>query len=218
MQHSRAFPTSFVIVALLHVGIIAAVVLAPAERRTIEVTPPTLQGVIVMMEQPQAVVPPPPEPPPPPPPEPPPPPPKPKPAPKPVPKAPPSERAVKAPEPEPAPPPVPTPAPPQTPAPAPQPAAAPIVAPTADAATLNNPHPVYPHLSRRLREEGVVILQLTVKANGSVGDIRVKTSSGFKRLDDVAVKTVKRWRFIPASQDGKALDFDYELPIEFNLD
>lgn len=154
----------------------------------------------------------------PPPPLPPPPPekkPEPKPKPKPVPKAPPSERAVKAPEPEP------VPAPPMQqpvePRPAESAAPAPVVPPRADAGQLSNPAPAYPSLSRRLREEGIVLLEILIKANGTVGEIKLKRTSGFKRLDDAAMKAVAHWRFQPATQAGKAIDFWYEQPIEFDL-
>lgn len=171
---------------------------------------PTIQGVLVMAE-PEAAPPPPPEPPPPPPPEK-----KPEPKPiakpKPLPKAPPSERAVKEPEPEPL-------LPAEKPA-EPLPAAlapAPVVPPRAEAGQLSNPAPVYPSLSRRLREEGTVVLEILIKADGTVGEIKIKSSSGFKRLDEAATKAVKQWRYLPATQGGQTIDFWYEQPVEFNL-
>lgn len=137
----------------------------------------------------------------------------PKPTPKPPPKAPPSERAVKAPEPEP-PPPIEKPAEPKPAEPTP-PAA--VIPPRADAGQLSNPAPVYPSLSRRLREEGTVVLDILIKADGTVGEIKIKTSSGFKRLDDTAMKAVKHWRYQPATRAGQAIDFWYEQPVEFDL-
>jgi protein TonB len=207
---------SLLLVIGVHVGVLAAVVMSKPDPAPIEIVQPTIQGVIVMAPREQVVVPP-PEPTPPPPPEKKPEP-KPQPKPKPIPKAPPSERAVKAPEPEPTPPaPVepPPPAQPQPPAPAPEPA--PIIPPRAEAGQLSNPAPPYPTLSRRLREEGTVVLDILIRADGSVGEIKLKTSSGFKRLDDAAIHAVKRWRYKPATQGGKAIDFWYELPLEFNL-
>lgn len=208
MQSKHASLISFLLVLGAHVGVLAAVVLSPTEPKPTEIVMPTIQGVLVMAE-PEEAPPPPPEPPPPPPPQKQP---EPKPAPKPLPKAPPSERAVKAPEPEPLPPAE----KPAEPKPA-EPAPAPILPPRADAGQLSNPAPVYPSLSRRLGEEGIVVLEILIKADGSVGEIKIKTSSGFKRLDDTAVKAVKHWRYHPATQGGKKIDFWYEQPIEFNL-
>ena len=99
----------------------------------------------------------------------------------------------------------------------PKPVIAPVMPPNADAAQLDNPPPTYPMQSRRLREEGLVVLEVLVKADGSLGDMRLKSSSGYTRLDDAAQRAVKRWRFLPAKRGGEAVDFWYELPIEFSL-
>lgn len=204
MQSKNISIYSLLLVIGVHVGVLAAVVLSPSAPVPI-VVEPTIQGILVMAEPEEA--PPPPEVPPPPPEKKP----EPKPTPKPLPKAPPSERAVKAPEPPP-PPPV-----QEKPAETKPVEPAPVVPPRADASQLSNPAPVYPKLSRRLREEGIVILEILINADGSIGDIRIKHSSGYKRLDDTALKTVKRWRYQPATQGGKAIDYWYEQPIEFNL-
>ena len=147
------------------------------------------------------------------------------PAPPPV-KAPPTERSISAPEVPPEPePPAPVVSPPAPPdpqpvaaAPAPEPVAAPPVAPPmANASHLNNPAPVYPALSRRRGEQGTVYLNLLVLADGSVGDISLRQSSGFPALDDSALKAVSRWRFVPASRGGVPIDWRYVLPVKFDL-
>lgn len=210
MSSKHSSLISLLLVAAVHLGALAAIVLSTPEPTPVEVIQPTIQGVIVMAEPEPAPPPPEPLPPPPPPekkPEP-----TPKPKPKPLPKAPPSERAVKAPEPEP--PPTPPVAQPAEPKPA---APAPVVPPRADAGQISNPAPAYPSLSRRLREEGLVVLEILIRADGSVGEIKLKASSGFKRLDEAAINAVKRWRYQPATQGGQAIDFWYEQPLEFNL-
>lgn len=212
MQSRQASLLFFLLVVGIHAGVLAIAVLWPSTPKAVEIVLPTIQGTLIMAEPEQAL---PPEPPPPLPPPPPEKKPEPKPKPKPVPKAPPSERAVKAPEPEP------VPAPPMQqpvePRPAESAAPAPVVPPRADAGQLSNPAPAYPSLSRRLREEGIVLLEILIKANGTVGEIKLKRTSGFKRLDDAAMKAVAHWRFQPATQAGKAIDFWYEQPIEFDL-
>lgn len=210
MSSAHSSLISLLLVAGLHLGALAAIVLSKSEPTPVEIIQPTIQGVIVMAEPEPAPPPPAPLPPPPPPekkPEP-----TPKPKPKPLPKAPPSERAVKAPEPEP------TPAPAVAqPAEATPAAPAPVLPPRADAGQISNPAPAYPSLSRRLREEGLVVLEILIRADGSVGEIKLKASSGFKRLDEAAINAVKRWRYQPATQGGIAIDFWYEQPVEFNL-
>lgn len=94
---------------------------------------------------------------------------------------------------------------------------APIVAPRVDATRRSNPAPVYPRTSLRRKEQGKVILQVLIQADGSVGEVQVKQSSGFKRLDRSAIKAVKRWRYIPAQQGGHAIEYWYQQPIVFSL-
>lgn len=94
---------------------------------------------------------------------------------------------------------------------------APITPPQMDANPLNNPAPAYPSLSRRMREQGVVLLEILILADGSVGEIRIKESSGHKRLDDTAAKAVKRWRYRPAQRGNTAIEYWYLQPVEFSL-
>lgn len=93
----------------------------------------------------------------------------------------------------------------------------PVVPPRSDAKHLNNPAPVYPRTALRLGQEGTVILNLLVRADGSVDEVKVKTSSGYARLDEAAVKAVRRWRYLAASQGGRSIDFWYEQPVVFSL-
>jgi protein TonB len=98
-----------------------------------------------------------------------------------------------------------------------EPSTAPVFPPYADANQFNNPAPVYPAQSRRLQESGVVLIDVLIKADGSIGEMRLKTSSGYSRLDDAAQRAVKTWHFVPAQRGGEAIDFWYELPVEFSL-
>ncbi|MDR0441557.1 MAG: energy transducer TonB, partial [Candidatus Accumulibacter sp.] len=66
-----------------------------------------------------------------------------------------------------------------------------------DADYLRNPKPPYPPLSRRMREEGRVVLRVLVTIDGGAGDVEVRNSSGSARLDESALRTIRRWKFIP---------------------
>lgn len=94
----------------------------------------------------------------------------------------------------------------------------PLIAPHADAVHLDNPVPEYPRLSRRLHEEGRVLLDVYILADGSVGEIALRTSSGFARLDAAALEAVRRWRYVPARQGTEAVATWYIQPITFSLD
>lgn len=141
------------------------------------------------------------------------------PRPRPVKKAP-AERHVLAAAPE-APVPAVVPAPPPPPPPAPvaaAPAEIPVTAPVFNASYLDNPAPAYPPMSRRLREQGKVVLRVLVNAAGGADDVQVRASSGFPRLDDTARETVRRWRFVPAKRGPQAVPAWVLIPISFKLE
>lgn len=100
----------------------------------------------------------------------------------------------------------------------PQPAApAPVAPPRFDADYLDNPKPAYPPLSRRIGEEGKVVLRVFVEASGLPSQVEVRTSSGSERLDRAAVSAVGRWRFVPARQGSEAVAAWVLVPIVFSL-
>lgn len=148
--------------------------------------------------------------------------PKPKPRPKPVKKAP---VLAKAPDPLPLPeppaevepPPVQEPPPPMQTAAIEAPAPPQVVPPRFDAAYLNNPVPAYPLLSRRMREEGRVLLRVYVKSDGSAGDIQVSDSSGWPRLDHAAAQAVQHWKFAPARRGDEPVGAWVLVPVNFTL-
>ncbi len=203
MKQKYAPHYSVLAVVLVHIAALGAVLYARQPAQPVVIEPPTIQGMIVSSEPVTKPV----EPTPPPPPEQ-----KPVPAPTiPLPKAPASERAIhQESQPEPSP-------PVEVPVKTAEPSQAPVAPPQADASHLNNPAPAYPPQSRRAREEGTVVLEVLVKADGSLGELRLKTSSGYNRLDDAALRAVKNWHFVPAKRGSEAIDFWYELPIEFSL-
>ncbi len=78
--------------------------------------------------------------------------------------------------------------------------------------------PEYPPASRRAGETGTVILEVYVLENGRVGEARVKQSSGFPRLDEAAVREVKRsWRLVPGTENGKPVPMWGQFAVTFRL-
>ncbi|MBI5937151.1 MAG: energy transducer TonB [Betaproteobacteria bacterium] len=102
-----------------------------------------------------------------------------------------------------------------------KPAAAPATEAAAparfDADYLNNPAPAYPSLSRRLREQGRVLLRVYVEPDGTTARVEIKSSSGFERLDSAALNAVREWRFVPARQGSTAVGAWIVVPIAFSL-
>ena len=96
--------------------------------------------------------------------------------------------------------------------------AAPITQARFDAEYLNNPKPVYPATSRRLGEEGKVVLRVRVDQQGQAANVEIKTSSGYARLDTAAHDTVARWRFVPARRGDEPVAAWVLVPIVFNLE
>lgn len=91
------------------------------------------------------------------------------------------------------------------------------VQPRFDADYLLNPKPPYPALSRRMGEEGRVVLRVHVRADGTVGDVQLHASSGSARLDQSALGTVPRWKFVPARRGDEAVAAWVLVPIAFSL-
>ncbi len=98
------------------------------------------------------------------------------------------------------------------------PGAAAVYMPNANASELNNPKPPYPAISRRLGEQGRVILKACVSSTGGIDSLNLIKSSGFDRLDRIALETVQRWKFIPARRGQQPVAMCYQLPIQFTLE
>jgi periplasmic protein TonB len=96
----------------------------------------------------------------------------------------------------------------------PEPAATP---PVASANKALNKAPLYPMLSRRLKEQGTVYVEVLVLKNGKVGQLKLKQSSGFARLDQAALNALRGWTYQPALKLGQPIDFWFVQPVVFNL-
>jgi protein TonB len=92
------------------------------------------------------------------------------------------------------------------------------VPPSFDADYLHNPTPRYPAAAQRLRESGKVLLSVSVTASGMPERVEIASSSGSPRLDQAALDTVRRWRFLPARQGDQAVAATVTVPLVFRLD
>jgi protein TonB len=129
----------------------------------------------------------------------------------------PSERAITMPPP--------AAAPAQKAASAPLLAAAPAVpAPSAGPRTITSgvqylqaPQPVYPPMSRRMGEQGKVVLRVLVSEKGKPDQVLVQTSSGFARLDEAGRQAALRALFKPHLEDGRPVAVFVIVPLNFQL-
>ena len=63
---------------------------------------------------------------------------------------------------------------------------------------------------------GGVVLEIVIKSDGSVGDVKVLRGLGYG-LDERAVSAVRSWKFAPARRLGSPVDVIVEVEVEFSL-
>lgn len=83
---------------------------------------------------------------------------------------------------------------------------------------LRNPQPDYPAISRRLGEEGKVLIKVRVATDGTPLTVNLEKSSNFARLDQAALRAVAQWRFIPARLGETPVEASVIVPIVFRLE
>jgi periplasmic protein TonB len=138
--------------------------------------------------------------------------------------APPIIAAVPSPAPSPIAVPAPAPVPVTVPTPAAPPAPVVVTAPAKavakTGATLPKgscEEPDYPAISARAKEEGSVLLEFTVSAEGKVVQSKVLSSSGFPRLDEAAKAAYSKCKFSPATTDGQPVQGTTKVRYNWTL-
>jgi len=76
--------------------------------------------------------------------------------------------------------------------------------------------PDYTDEGRRRAVQGDVVLEIVVRADGSVGSIKTLQGLGYG-LDQRAADAVRQWRFNPAKRYGTPVDVIVEVAVEFKL-
>jgi len=84
---------------------------------------------------------------------------------------------------------------------------------------IKNPMPLYPVKFKKSGIQGVVVLEVEVLQDGTVGEVKVLKSLLAKEsgLDDTAVNAVKSWIFKPALLKKKPVTVKVNIPIPFTL-
>ena len=93
-----------------------------------------------------------------------------------------------------------------------------VVLPSANAAYLHNPPPAYPAMSRRLAEQGRVMVRVLIGSDGLPQKAELQAGSGYDRLDRAALDAVMRWRFVPGRRGDVPETMWVSVPIVFNLE
>ena len=110
-------------------------------------------------------------------------------------------------------------APPAPPAPVAAPPGPPAIENAGDLSTemVSATPPRYPVESRRLREEGTVVLMVVLNIDGAVQNVSLQRSSGHDRLDRAALSAVRRWRWSPTRRNGAMVMVRGIVEIPFRL-
>lgn len=77
--------------------------------------------------------------------------------------------------------------------------------------------PDYPAISRRMGEEGKLVLRVELDENGHIDDAKVINSSGYERLDAAALTAVKNWQCNPSLRNGQPVRAVALQPFNFVL-
>lgn len=88
---------------------------------------------------------------------------------------------------------------------------------SSDVDYINRPVAVYPSVSRRLGEQGIGKYRVLINASGKIDDITVQQSTGYDRLDNVAIQAIRRATFKPHMENGRPIAVYAIIPIEFKL-
>jgi len=75
--------------------------------------------------------------------------------------------------------------------------------------------PDYPALAKQMNVQGSVLLQVRIGTEGNIEDVQVV--SGPDILSAAAVQAVKQWHFKPYLQEGRAVETEAHITVNFNI-
>ncbi|MBN2321053.1 MAG: TonB family protein [Acidobacteria bacterium] len=78
--------------------------------------------------------------------------------------------------------------------------------------------PTYPRYSRLHKEEGITVLSVEILPDGKLGNVEIVHSSGYRRLDEAAVKGMRKAELVPAVKDGRKIASVKRISIRFDLE
>jgi len=79
-----------------------------------------------------------------------------------------------------------------------------------------NPNPEFSEEARKKSVEGVVVLSMVVTSEGNTDQIHITHGIGYG-LDEKAAEAVSKWKFQPATKDGKPVSVEIAVEVAFHL-
>lgn len=76
----------------------------------------------------------------------------------------------------------------------------------------------YPRYSRLHKQEGTTELSVEILAEGTLGEIEVVQSSGYSRLDQAAIKAIRKAEPVPAKKNGRNVTSVARISVKFVLE
>jgi protein TonB len=86
-----------------------------------------------------------------------------------------------------------------------------------DAVLIRQVNPRYPTAAMRANQEGWVDVEMTVGADGTVGNVSVVDAQPKHVFDRSAIDAVSKWEFKPATRNGEAMPVTLRRRLQFNL-
>ena len=81
---------------------------------------------------------------------------------------------------------------------------------------ISAPQPQYTEIARKARIQGVVIVQAIIDKDGNVTNVKLLKGLPMG-LGEAALDAIKKWRFRPATLNGKPVAVYYNLTVNFQL-
>lgn len=80
-----------------------------------------------------------------------------------------------------------------------------------------NQHFTYPKLAQKRNWQGKVLLSLRISANGKIDNVQLKHSSGYRILDDAALRALLSVKTLPKIASWLSTDLYLNLPVIYQL-
>ncbi|MFH1062724.1 MAG: energy transducer TonB [Candidatus Omnitrophota bacterium] len=77
--------------------------------------------------------------------------------------------------------------------------------------------PVYPEWAKELGNYFEIELKFLILPDGTVGSVDKVTSAGYPELDEIGIRYIRKWKFMPLPEGSKSLEQWGIIKLVFNL-